>query len=514
MKGKIVILFASFLLGCNSLTDSANKPGRNYKPAWESLSQYKEAPEWFRDAKFGIWAHWGPQCQPGQGDWYARGMYEEGSDQYKWHCANYGHPSEFGFKDVINQWKAEKWNPGELVALYKEAGAKYFFAMGNHHDNFDLWDSKHHPWNAVNMGPKRDILFEWKQAAKANNLYFGVSIHSAHAWTFYEKSQLSDSTGIKKGVAYDGKLTKKEGKGKWWNGYDVQDLYVQKHALSEGTINKQWDWGDGTSKPSKEYCNNFLKRNIDMIDKYNPDMIYYDDSALPLWPVSDVGLKAVSYFYNKKVAESNKINEAVVFAKMLNEEQKECVVWDIEKGVSDTIQDKPWQTCACIGNWHYDNRVYENNWYKPAKTVIHMLIDIVSKNGNLLLSVPIRGDGSIDDIEKSILKDITAWMNVNQGAIFGTRPWKISGEGENIRFVTKDNLLFAHVLSYPEDGTVLIKSLAANSPLFNTGIKDVCLLGSNNKCKHRRTEKGLMVELPKGAKPNDISLTLQISIEE
>jgi alpha-L-fucosidase len=150
-----------------SIRTTGNEPVAKgkFEPTWQSLKQY-ETPDWFRNAKFGIWAHWGPQCQPGQGDWYARSMYNEGSRQYKWHVANYGHPSKAGFKEVINSWKAEKWDPEQLVALYKKAGAQYFFAMANHHDNLDMWNSKYQEWNSVRVGPQKDILAGWAAAAK------------------------------------------------------------------------------------------------------------------------------------------------------------------------------------------------------------------------------------------------------------------------------------------------------------------------------------------------------------
>ena len=333
-----------------------------YEPTWESLSQYGQAPEWFRNVKFGIWAHWGPQCQPEQGDWYARFMYDEGSWQYKWHVENYGHPSEFGFKDVIHSWKAEKWDPEKLMALYKRAGAQYFFTLGNHHDNLDLWNSKHHKWNAVNMGPKKDIVGGWEKAARAQGMYFGVSIHSAHAWTWYETAQRADKEGPYKGIPYDGTLRKEDGKGTWWEGFDPQELYVQDHPLSEGSentgrIHSQWGWDNGASVPTEEYFQDFFDRNIDMINQYNPDLIYYDDTSMPLWPVSDVGLQVVAHFYNKSIKENNGVNNAVVFAKILTDEQKNALVWDVEKGVPDRVQEKPWQTCTCLGSWHYERAI-------------------------------------------------------------------------------------------------------------------------------------------------------------
>lgn len=510
-----------------------------YAPTWESLSQYEETPEWFQDAKFGIWAHWGPQCQPEQGDWYARGMYDEGSNQYKWHVENYGHPSEFGFKDVINLWNAKQWDPGKLMTLYKRVGAKYFFTLGNHHDNFDLWDSKYQRWNSLNMGPKKDIVAGWEKAARANDMYFGISIHSAHTWTWMETAQRADKEGSKAGVPYDGKLSKKDGKGKWWEGYDPQELYAQNHPLSvesENThkIHSQWAWGNGASIPSEVYCQNFFDRNVDMMNKYNPDLVYYDDTSMPLWPISDAGLRAVAHFYNKSLKDNNGKNEAVVFAKILTEEQKECLVWDVEKGVPDQIQEKPWQTCTCLGHWHYDRSLYDNDGYKSAKTVVHMLIDIISKNGNMLLSVPMRGDGTIDEKEEAVLEDIAAWMDINKEAVFGTRPWKIFGEGpvaeslnplhaqgfnegkhepytsDDIRFVVKDDVLYAHIMAWPENNRITIKSLALNSSYTNNEIKKVELIGNSDILKYSRTDLGLVIELPE-KKTNEISFVLKIS---
>lgn len=504
-----------------------------FAPTWESLSQY-ETPEWFRNAKFGIWAHWGPQCQPEAGDWYGRGMYEEGGNAYKKHIEKYGHPSEFGFKDVINEWKAENWNPDKLVALYKRVGARYFFAMGNHHDNMDLWDSKYQRWNSVNMGPKRDILAEWEKAARKYGLPFGVSIHSSHAWTWYETAQGADKTGPYAGISYDARVvTKEDGKGKWWEGYDPQELYVQHHSLS-GHAWSVWDWPEGTSKPPQWYFDNFFNRTVDMIDHYNPDLVYFDDSVLPFYPIDNTGLDVVAHFYNSNMKRNNNRLEAVVFGKKLNDDHKKALVWDVEKGVPGECQEKPWQTCTCLGNWHYDRSCYDDNWYKSAKTVVHMLVDIVSKNGNMLLSVPIKGDGTIDDKEEKILEDIAAWMDINKEGIFDTRPWEVYGEGPSteqaapldgagfnegknapytpadIRFVKKGNTLYAHVLAWPDDNKVVIKSLAAGNSLYNGKIKKVELLGAG-KVSHRRTSAGLEVNLPRGKRPNDISFVLKIS---
>jgi alpha-L-fucosidase len=219
----------------------------NFQPTWESLQQY-QAPQWFRDAKFGIWAHWGPQCQPEAGDWYARHMYVEGHQQYQFHVKHYGHPSKFGFKDVIHQWKAENWDPAKLMTLYKRAGAQYFVALANHHDNFDNYDSKYQPWNSFNMGPGKDLIGGWAKAARDNGLRFGVSVHAAHAWSWYETAQQADKTGPLAGVPYDGKLTQADGSGQWWQGYDPQELYAQNHIPGKKL---EWDWdaAKGSSIP-------------------------------------------------------------------------------------------------------------------------------------------------------------------------------------------------------------------------------------------------------------------------
>jgi len=246
-------------------------------------------------------------------------------------------------------------------------------------------------------------------------------------------------------------------------------------------------------------------------------------------------LRTVAHFYNKSVSENKGKNEAVVFAKILSDEQKNALVWDVEKGVPDQIQEKPWQTCTCLGSWHYNQSIYDNDQYKSAETVVHMLIDIISKNGNLLLSVPQRGDGTIDDKERKILEDIAAWMAVNSEGVYGTRPWKIFGEGPvaeasnplqaqgfnegkhapytsaDIRFVVKDDNLFAHVLAHPEENKVLIRSLSEGNPLMEKEIRSVSLVGSDKVLQFKRNREGLLIELPEEEMPNEISLLLKIS---
>ena len=482
-----------------------------YQPTWESLKTH-QTPEWFRDAKFGIWAHWGPQCVEGSGDWMARSLYMEGNREYKHHVKNYGHPSEVGFKDILPLFKAENWNPEKLVEKYKRCGAQYFFVLGNHHDNYDLWDSQYQPWNSKNIGPKQDVLAAWAKAAKKAGLPLGISFHADHAWTWYETAQRYDLEGPLAGVYYDGNLTKEDGKGKWWEGLDPQMLYQQRHPMSKGSwnngaIHSQWDWSNGACMPSQEFVSNFFDRSLDAINRYQPDLVYFDATVLPFYPISDCGLKIVAHFYNKNP-------RAVVFGKILDEEQRKAITWDVERGAPNEIVPIPWQTCNCIGGWHYNTSIYERNGYKSAATVVKQLVDIVSKNGNLLLSVPLRADGTYDEKEAKILDDLEAWMTVNSECIFGTRPWTKFGEGpvaeknialnaqgfndgqysnmdyRDIRFTKKGKMLYAVAMGWPEDHQLHIKSLAKGKK-----VGSVVLLGGG-KVKYRQTADEMIVDLP------------------
>jgi len=511
-----------------------------FEPSWESLKQY-EVPEWFRDAKFGIWAHWGPQCEPGMGDWYARHLYFEdgpawGNNVTAFHRETYGHPSEAGFKDVIHHWKAEKWDPSALVKLYKRVGARYFFALANHHDNFDLWDSDYQPWNSVRVGPQKNIIAGWAKAARENGLKFGVSVHASHAWSWYEPSQGADKKGPLAGVPYDGKLTMEDGKGTWWEGLDPQDLYEQRHEPAPGfeeplNIHARWEWGNGIAQPDQRYCDKFYNRTIDLIEKYHPDLIYFDDTALPLWPVSDAGLKIAAHFYNR----NNEWNgdDGVMFNKILDADQQQCMAWDIERGVSNEIEPHPWQTDTCLGSWHYEQRLFDEHGYKTAKTVVHTLIDVVSKNGNLLLSVPLRGDGTPDEDELEILEGIAKWMEVNQEAIHDTRPWKIMGEGpkteesvplegpgfnegkgkpftaDDLRFTKKGDVVYVFVMGVPSD-SLSIKSLGPSAGLLDFKIGSVKLLGSNEKLDWSQRSDALVIAAPETV-PNEIAIVIKVT---
>lgn len=527
MSKKTLLIAISILSVCVAVhSQDMPLPEGPYSPTWESLQQY-DCPEWFRDAKFGIWAHWGPQCVEGSGDWNARSIYQEGSKQYKEHIKNYGHPSEYGFKDVLPDFRAEKWNPDSLLRFYKSVGAKYFMALGNHHDNFDLWDSKYQKWNSKNIGAHRDILGEWAAASKKVGLPFGVSLHADHAWSWYEPSRRYDRSGDMMGVKYDGWLTKEDGKGKWWEGLDPQELYVQDHPLSEGTwadgmIHRQWAWENGVCEPSQEFRTNFLNRTLDVIERYNPEILYFDVTVAPFYNVDDTGQKIAASLYNHSLDVNHGKQRAVMTGKILPDSLKKALTWDVERGAPNELVPLPWQTCTCIGGWHYDHDIYENNWYKSAAQVARMLVDVVSKNGNLLLSVPLRADGTFDEKEYAILLELRDWIKTNGESIFSTRPWKIFGEGpiaesdisinaqgfnegsymnpssDEIRFTQTPRYLYATALKWPEADkpqVITIKSLAEGSALFGKKIGKVELLGYG-KVPFRRTQDSLEIEVP------------------
>lgn len=495
-----------------------------FEPTWDSLDQY-QCPQWFAEAKFGIWAHWGPQCEPEDGDWYARAMYQPGSKQFQYHLAHYGPQKDFGFKDVIHEWKAQNWDPDKLIKLYKSAGAQYFMALADHHDNFDNWDSKYQPWNSVNVGPHKDIIGGWAAAARKNGLRFGVSVHAAHAWMWYEPAQ-----------AYDGNLTAADGKGLWWDGLNPQDLYAQNHPHSVGwnnpkAIGSQWDWDNGASTPDQAYCDKFYNRTADLISKYHPDLIYFDDTALPLWPVSDAGLKLAADFYNSSIQWHGTNDDGVLFGKVLTPEQRQCMVWDIERGHANEIEPQPWQSDTCIGGWHYDRAIYNRNGYKTAPTVIQMMTDVVSKNGCFLLSIPVRADGTIDDKEVKVVQGIADWMRVNRQCIFGTHPWRVFGEGPamvgsapraqgfnegkgrpytaaDVRFTQKGNVIYAIVMGAPTNG-VSIKSLGQSS-IPGEKIKSVKMLGSWRGVRWQETDGALEIAQPKNF-PNDFANVFKVT---
>ena len=475
-----------------------------FQPTWESLEANYRLPAWYRDAKFGIWMHWGPQCQPGDGDWYAKYLYDQDRPQYNFHLKKYGHPSKFGFKDVCNDWKAEKWDPAALLRRFKGAGAKFLVSMANHHDNFDNFNSKFQPWNSVAVGPKKDIVGTWQKLVTAAGMKFGVSIHAARAWNWYEDAQGSDKTGQLAGIPFDGELTKTDGKGLWWEGLDPQDLYAQNHAIG--------------AEPNAAYVTKFFNRVKNLIDGYHPDLIFFDDSKLPL---GDTGLNLAAHFYNANQKWHDGKLEAVIIANGFSVDEERACVNNLERNMTLDMLEMPWNKGNCIGPWHYSVADY-NKGYRKTSDWIHLLVDVISKNGTFLLAIPLPGSGEMDDKAAAFLDGMSEWMGINSECIYGTRPWKIYGEGpsvkndatardsarnpprglgpnltpSDIRFTAKGDMLYAIVMGWPDGGKVNIKSLAKDS-LNNKGeIGAVQLLGSSGKLAFSRDESGLSVTLP------------------
>ena len=455
-----------------------------FEASRESLIQY-ECPEWFRDAKFGMWAHWGPQSVPMVGDWYARQMYIEGHAQYDHHCRTYGHPSEFGYKEILKLWKGERWDPERLIDLYRSAGARYFVSMAVHHDNFDLWNSTHHAWNATKTGPMRDVGGEWSRAARAAGLRFGVSEHLERAYSWFNTNKGADRTGSFAGVPYDG------------NDPDYASLYIEKHDDTVSTY---------PSRPGAAWPAHWKARIIDLIDQYEPDLLYTDGGL----PFGKIGLEVVAHHYNSSVGRSGSLDVVQTFRDperhrgYNGDSAHGFATLDVERGVIEGSSEEPWQTCTCLGGWFYDSR----QEYKTPGMVIHMLADIVSKNGCLLLNIPQRPDGTIDDRAEWTVEEIGRWLEVNGEAIYETRAWELFGEGpttfaasthaeregraftgDDFRFTARGDTVFAIAMGKPAAGGWLIRSLAGK------GAASVSVLGTDHT-DWRNTPAGLWVEAP------------------
>jgi alpha-L-fucosidase len=456
-----------------------------FKADDSSLKQY-QCPEWFRDAKLGYWAHWGPQAVPRQGDWYARRMYLETDPAYKYHLAHYGHPSKFGYKDIIPLWTAERWDPEKLMKLFKKAGAKYFVSMASHHDNFFLWDSKIHKWNAVNMGPKKDVVGLWQKAAKKEGLKFGVSEHLAASYNWFQPSRGADKTGPYAGVPYDG------------NDPAYEDLY---HTKADSSDIKNWL----TNNPA--WHKYWFDAVTELTDKYKPDLLY-SDSKLPF---DDVGRAMLAHFYNRSVKDKTSVN--VVYT--CKEASFGKWAQDVERGVLEGISPYPWQTDTSIGDWYYRT----GQKYKSADEVVQLLMDIVSKNGNLLINVVQTPEGDLEQDVLDIMESISKWIAANGEGVYATRPWKVYGEGpstlkENqkagrfggvsdsrgfqptdVRYTTKGNNVYAFIMSTP-DADIKLSSLGKNAKLTEKDIASVSMLGSKEKIKWKQEDDALTITKP------------------
>jgi alpha-L-fucosidase len=478
-----------------------------FRGARESLKAF-EVPAWFRDAKFGIWAHWGPQSAPEFGDWYARRVYEEGGPTYKYHLEHYGHPSKFGYKDIVHTWKGDRFDADYLMQLYRRAGARYFVSMGVHHDNFDMWDSKHQPrWNAAAAGIKKDVVGLFKKAADKQGLRFGVSEHLARSYNWFAVAHTADKAGPYAGVPYDGADPK------------FADLY---HDYSHGAPADRppgigaWDTGP------EWWQRQWFLRIKDLVDKYQPDLLYSDGRL----PFEQYGLSVVANLYNLSARRHGGKVEAIYTSKLAADCETGTCVLDLERGIVDKVWPNPWQTDTCVGDWHYLRGVK----YKTPKMVIDMLVDIVSRNGNLLLNFPLPNSGMLDAEEHKILEGITGWMAVNGEGIYGTRPWRVFGYGpateanaqikerfnernrkdlgpEDVRFTTKGKTLYAFLMGWPAKECLL-------APLgTGTGaapkVHNVELVGFKGRLEWSQEQGGLHVQMP-AERPCDYAVALRM----
>jgi alpha-L-fucosidase len=482
----------------------------------ESLQSYR-LPEWFGDAKFGIWSHWGPQSAVGDGDWYARMMYVEGSDQYNYHLKRFGPQSKVGYKDLIHLFTADQWDPEHLMGLYQKAGAKYFFSMGVHHDNFDLWNSKFQPrWNAVAAGPHKDVVGLWASAARKRGLRFGVSEHLSNSFDWFAPAHTADTKGPYAGIPYDGQNPA------------FADLYHDYSGMGPDFI--KFILNDPMGRKAPEWWKlQYFNRVKDLVDQHQPDLLYTDGGI----EFQQYGFGTVAEFYNVGPTSYNGHPEGVYFSKTASDCTIGTCTLDRERSVLDDISPIPWQTDTCIGEWHYKLGAK----YKSPKKVIDLLVDIISKNGNLLLNIPLPASGLPDDEELAILEGITQWTSLYGEAIYGTRPWKLYGEGpstkvvikpsgkefdpnegkkpdltaEDIRFTTKGKILYAFVQGWPASGLV-IKALGTNSPQNPEKALNVTLLGREESLTFAQEASGLRVTLP-STKPlaADIGIALRIN---
>jgi alpha-L-fucosidase len=454
---------------------------------WESLKAY-HVPSWYEDAKFGIFIHWGVYSVPAFGnEWYPRNMYLQDSAVFKHHVETYGPQTRFGYKDFIPMFTAEKFDPDQWAGLFRKAGAQFVVPVAEHHDGFAMYDSAFSDWTAVKMGPRRDIIGELAAAVRRQWLVFGLSSHRAEHWWFFNGGMKFDS--------------------------DVQDA---RYAAFYGPAQPE------TLPPNEGFLDDWLVRTCELVDKYQPQLVWFD------WWIEQPVFRSylqqfAAYYYDRGV----QWGRGVAINYKHEAYPEGTAVFDMERGQFTDLRPLFWQTDTALSknSWGYVN----NQDYKTADSIIDDLVDIVSKNGALLLNIGPRPDGTIPQPEQELLLEIGRWLAVNGEAIYGTRPWKVFGEGptqvvggsfndtkresfssQDIRFTTRGDTLYAIVLAWPEHGSVTIKSLATDSGSFQRPIEKVELLGSNELLHWRRESSGLTVDLPAG-RPCEYAFALRIS---
>lgn len=466
-----------------------------YPADWKGLSRIYTAPEWWREAKFGAWSHWDPQSMPEQGDWYARGMYMQGDNQYEFNLKNFGHPSEYGYKDICRNWVIDQWNPEELMDLYVEMGAHYFMAMGVHHDNFDCWNSAYQPWNSVNIGPKQDIVGRWEKIARNRGLRFGIGFHNTPGRTwgqFMTVRYTSDKRGPKQGVPYDALQTISDGKGKWWEGMDPVDLYGPVHDKKDPLLSP--------------FANQFMWRVDDAISKYHPDMIYFDehagDSQTDLGVKMGLGFLApslIANYYNKSLKWNQGKMDVVINLKAVggrynsfqnNPELLPLVDRSLVKSTEAIIESQitayPFQTETSIADWHYKT----GQKYLNARKVIELLMQNVSRNGTMLLNITQHGRGDLDDELIGICKDIGAWLKMNGEAVYGSRPFEIYGN-DSVYYTRNKGNVYATLLDW--DGKPIMLHALGLAGTTLGKVSKVEILGSDGPIAFVQDTQGLTV---------------------
>src|SRR5450631_81770 len=461
--------------------DSANAQGP-FRADWESLQKF-EAPDWYRDAKFGIFIHWGVYSVPAFGnEWYPRNMYVPGSEEYKHHIATYGPQTKFGYKDFIPMFRAEHFDPGAWARLFKEAGAKYVVPVFEHHDGFAMYDNGLSDWTAVKRGPHRDLWGDLAKAVRAEGLRLGASSHRVEHNFFLDGGRKIDS--------------------------DVNDpryaaFYGPAHAWQESKQTLLTDW----TYVSDAYLDDWLARDAEIVKKYHPDLFYFD------WWIGQPRVRRhlaefAAFYYNQAASR----NSATVINYKLDAMEKHSAVLDIERGQLNDIRPLYWQTDTSISNksWGY----IEHDSFKSGQTIVQQLVDIVSKNGNLLVNIGPRSDGTIPDEVQSVLREVGSWLKTNGEGIYATRAWKIYGEGptkivegafhdtdaqpftdHDFRFTTKDGILYAFELAWPTGGEVVIHSLTPTQ-LNEQKISSVSLLGLSSPVIFESQPDGLHLHVP------------------
>ena len=499
----ILFLTMVFLMSCSNMTQKKQLEENKYKTTWESLSQHHEEPEWFQDAKLGIYFHWGVYSVPAyRTEWYPRHMHMKNgwdhSDIYNHHVETYGEPTEFPYPNFVPLFKAEKFNAIEWAQLFKKAGAKFAGPVAEHHDGFALWDSQFTPWNAMDKGPKRDLTGELEKAIKAEQMKFITTFHHARN-NLYEIEP-----------------------GKWeghFNGI-INDGFESLLEHSENAIMYGY-------MPREEFLEMWENKLEEVIDNYQPDIIWFD-SWLDEIP-EEYRQEFCAYYLN--AAES--WDKEVVIVRKQNDLPLDCSVDDLEKSRKNKLGEKVWMTDETIskGSWCYT----EDLPIKEAKDVLHVLIDIVSKNGVLLLNISPMADGSIPDNQKDVLLSMGDWLSKYGEAIYETRPWYTFGEGptvepeghfqnheeflkikysaKDIRYTTKGNAIYAIVLGHPEEKSLQLKSFAVEHLPSVVKIKKISSLETGESLKWDFNEEGLKINIPNQLK-NTMAQVFKIEIEE